>query len=69
MAINKYIKYDFQNFNRANEIVSYIKENSKNIDAIFGDDLITPLIALLSNRDIALDFADSNNLRFRSFRC
>jgi hypothetical protein len=66
LAVNKYIKYDFQDFNKANDITSYIKENSESTDTIFGDDLIVPLIALLSNRDITLDFVDSNNLRFRS---
>lgn len=62
----KYIKYDFQNFNKADDISKFIAANSKNDETIFGDDSTVPLIAILSGRDIALDFADSNSLRFRS---
>ena len=62
----KYIKYDFQNFNEADEISKFIIANSREDETIFGDDSTVPLIALLSKRDIALDFADSNSLRFRS---
>ena len=65
-GVNRYIKYDFQDFDNAEEIADYIKSNSAKEDTIFGDDSITPLIALLSDRRIALNFADSNSLRFRS---
>ena len=62
----KFIKYDFQNFNNAQKISDFIATNSKEKETIFGDDSTVPLIALLSKRKIALDFADSNSLRFRS---
>jgi len=62
----KFIKYDFQNFNNADEIAEFIAANSDKDETIFGDDSTTPLIALLSKRKIALDFADANSLRFRS---
>ena len=50
----------------AKEIAGYIKANSNPNDTIFGDDATTPLLALLSDRRISLDFLDLNNLRFRS---
>ncbi len=65
-SVRNYINYDYQNFNNAEEIAGYIRLNSEENEEIFGDDSTTPLIALLSDRDIALDFADSNNLIFRS---
>lgn len=55
--------YDFE---AAQEAAAYIKENSAENELIFGEDATTPLISLLSERGIALDFADSNDLRFRS---
>lgn len=64
--LSNYVKYDYQNFNNAQEIAQYISSNSDENEGIFGDDSTTPLLALLSKRDIALKFADSNNLRFRS---
>ncbi len=65
-GINSYSSYDFQDFVNAKEISGYIKANSNPNDTIFGDDATTPLLALLSDRGIALNFADSNNQRFRS---
>ena len=65
-SVKNYIKYDYQNFNNAEEIAGYITNNSNETQEIFGDDSITPLLALLSKRNIALKFADSNNLRFRA---
>ena len=62
----KFIKYDFQDFKSAKEISDFISTSSKEDEAIFGDDSAVPLIALLSNRRIALNYSDLNNLRFRS---
>jgi len=55
--------YDFDN---AREIANFVKENSGEDELVFGEDATTPLISLLSGREIALDFVDSNDLRFRT---
>ena len=55
--------YDFDN---AREIASFVRENSDKNELIFGEDGTTPLISLLAGREIALDFIDSNDLRFRT---
>ncbi|NQV08456.1 glycosyltransferase family 39 protein [Candidatus Woesearchaeota archaeon] len=48
------------------ELVEAIKQNSVKGDLIFGDQLFVPLIALMSERDIALNFVDTNPLRFQA---
>lgn len=55
--------YDFEN---ARDIANFIKENSDENELIFGEDATVPLISLLAEREIALDFIDSNDLRFRT---
>tara|TARA_Y100000310_G_scaffold340762_1_gene437668 strand:- start:1879 stop:3174 length:1296 start_codon:yes stop_codon:yes gene_type:complete len=65
-SINKYDGYDFQDFKNADGVVGFIKSNSKESDTIYGDDSITTILALLSDRRVTADFADSNNLIFRS---
>jgi len=65
-SVRNYINYDYQNFNNVEEISEFIRLNSDENEEIFGDDSTVPLLALLSERNIALKFADSNNLRFRS---
>src|SRR3989338_2124013 len=55
--------YDFEN---AREIANFVKENSDEGELVFGEDATAPLISLLSERGIALDFVDSNDLRFRT---
>jgi len=66
LSINRYLNYEFQNFNNAQEIANYIKANSNPETALFGDDSITPLLALLSERKIAFNHADLNNFRWRT---
>ncbi|MBI2574332.1 hypothetical protein HYV82_00410 [Candidatus Woesearchaeota archaeon] len=56
----------FQDFEGAEKIADYIKFNSIPSDTIFGDDSITPLLAMLSERKIAFNMIDSNSLRWRS---
>ncbi len=56
----------FQDFEDAGKIASYIRANSLPSDTIFGDDSITPLLAILSERKIAFSMIDSNSLRWRS---
>lgn len=48
------------------QLSGIIEENSNKDDLIFGDQLFVPLLALMSERDIALDFVDTNPLRFQS---
>ncbi|MBI3033956.1 hypothetical protein HYY72_02255 [Candidatus Woesearchaeota archaeon] len=56
----------FQDYAEAQEVAGYISGHSSKSDLIFGDDSVTPLIALLSEREIALNIVDSNNLRWRA---
>ena len=65
-SVNKYVKYDFQDFKNVDEVVEFIESNSNVGDTIYGDDSVTTLLALLSDRRITADFADSNNFVFRS---
>tara|TARA_Y100000310_G_scaffold151938_1_gene151536 strand:+ start:15784 stop:17187 length:1404 start_codon:yes stop_codon:yes gene_type:complete len=65
-SVNRYVEYDFQDFKNADEVADFIKENSEESDTIYGDDSVTTLLALLSDRRITADFADSNNFVFRS---
>ena len=66
MSVNQYLDFNLNNFNKVNEVSNFVEINSNENDLIFVDDSITPLIALLSKRNIVDGFADSNNLRFRS---
>ncbi len=61
-----YLANDFQDFEDAEQISKWIKENSNRDDTIFGDDSITPLIGLLSERKLAFGMADTNSLIWRS---
>tara|TARA_B100000315_G_C14528833_1_gene565159 strand:+ start:21 stop:1445 length:1425 start_codon:yes stop_codon:yes gene_type:complete len=65
-SVNKYVKYDFQDFKNVDEVVEFIESNSEVSDTIYGDDSIATLLALLSGRRITANFADSNNFIFRS---
>lgn len=58
-----YIKYDK---NKIDEMAEFVKENSDENDLIFGDIYIVPLLALITGRDIALNMADANAMRFKS---
>ncbi len=55
--------YDFSN---AREVANFVRDNSAANETIFGEDATTPLVSLLSGREIALNFVDSNDLRFRT---
>jgi len=66
LSSSRYLNYKFQNFNTANEIADYIIENTNSERTLFGDDSITPLLALMSERKIAFNYADLNNFRWRT---
>jgi len=63
---NNFAGNDAYDFEDAREVANYIRDNSAEDEKIFGDDQTTPLISLLSEREIAFDFIDSNDLRFRT---
>ena len=54
----------FKGFERRGDIVEFI--NSQQKGELFGDASVAPLLALLSNKDIAMDFVDTNNQIFIS---
>ncbi len=58
--------YDFQAFPQAEEVAAYVKGGSQEGQSVFGDDSTVPLISLLSGREIALNYADNNVLRYSS---
>lgn len=53
-------------FETAEECRDYILENSRPGDLLFGQVTVTPLLALLTGRELALDMVDTNHMRFRS---
>jgi len=59
-------KKDFQDFQSLDELINFIKINSKPTDEIFGDLYTTPMLSLFTNRKIAFNFVDTNALRFLS---
>ncbi len=65
-TIERYNMHEERFFEKADEISSYVRQNSDTGQTIFGDSASTPLIALLSERYIALDCIDTNVMRFRS---
>ncbi|MBI2549906.1 glycosyltransferase family 39 protein [Candidatus Woesearchaeota archaeon] len=65
-AARQFSSYDFQDFPIAGEAAAYVRENTQEGQTIFGDDSTTPLISLLSRREIALNYVDNNAMRYRS---
>lgn len=53
-------------FSSAEEIAAYVRANSAADETITGASTPTPLVALLAERRVAADEADTNNKRFRS---
>lgn len=65
-SITAFKSYDFQKFENAPQIASYVEENSSEGQTIFGDDSTVPLISLLSHRQIALNMVDNNEMLYTS---
>lgn len=59
-------KVGFTGFERGKDLAGFISSNSGKGTLLFGDDSAVPLLALLTNKKIALDFADTNNEVFIS---
>ena len=53
-------------FAKAHEIASYIAENTEDGETLVGASMTTPLLAILSGRDVAAHFVDTNRKRFSS---
>jgi len=72
LAINsffsaKYLsEFDFSDFESLDPIKRFIEYSSDKDDFIFGDDSVTPLFALMTERRIAFDMVDTNDMRFLS---
>ena len=58
--------FDFINFQTMEEITQYIKENSNDNDMLFGDNSITPLVALFSERKLELNTLNTNEMIYQS---
>jgi len=66
MAARQFTAYNAQDFPQAEDTSTYVRENSLPNQEIFGDDSTVPLISLLSGREIALNSADNNAMRYKS---
>ena len=53
-------------FQNAKQARQFILDNSKEDDLLFGHVTTTPILALLTGRDIALDLVDTNHMRFKA---
>ncbi len=56
----------FSGFERGKDLADFINSNSGKNTLLFGDASVTPLLALMTSRKIALDFADTNDQVFSS---
>ena len=56
----------FTGFDRGNDLVELINSKSNKDTLLFGDNSVVPLLALLTNKPIALDLVDTNNEVFLS---
>ena len=56
----------FRGFERGNDLADFVALNSNEETMLFGDESVAPLLALETNKRIALDFVDTNNQVFTS---
>lgn len=59
-------KIGFSGFERGKDLANFIVLNSNEETMLFGDGSVTPLLALQTNKKIALDFVDANDQVFIS---
>ena len=57
-------KVGFKGFERGKDLIDFINSISNHGTLLFGDDSVVPLLALITNKEIALDFVDTNNQVF-----
>jgi hypothetical protein len=65
-AVQEYLWRRSFHFDTGRQIAEYVRRNTGPEDTIFGDMLLAPLVALLADRRIAGDVADTNEARFDS---
>ncbi len=65
-TIQEILYHESRYFEKAEELADYVREHSDPDQAIFGDSSTAGIVALLSGRRLAADFADTNVMRFRS---
>ena len=53
-------------FEKAEQLAYYVEKNTTKDQTIFGDSSTAGIVALLSGRRLAADFADTNTMRFKS---
>ncbi len=66
ISLNKLYNFDFIDFQAFNDIKEHINVNSNENDLLFGDATTISLIALATDRDIALNMPDTNIQIFQS---
>lgn len=59
-------KIGFVGFERGNDLRDFVLQNSNKNTMLFGDESVVPLLALLTNKKIALDIVDTNDQIFTS---
>jgi hypothetical protein len=65
-AVTRVMWHETFMLERVDEVANYIRAHTTRQDLIFGDSTSLPLIALMADRLIIDDFADTNIMRFRS---
>ncbi len=63
-AIPRYLWNKKHHFTKAHEIGAYIAAHSEEGETLAGASMTTPLLAILSGRDVAAHFVDTNRKRF-----
>ncbi len=64
LAWTHYLWAEASHFSEASEIADAIQARGDDGDTLFGDSLAAPLVALLADRKIAFEIADTNYMRF-----
>jgi len=65
-TLQEALYHESRYFQAAPELGEYVRAHSRPDEELFGDSSSAGLVALLSGRRLADDFADTNTLRFRS---
>lgn len=65
-TVQELLYHESQYFEKAEDLAAFVREQSSPTQTIFGDSGTTGLIALLAQRRVAADEADTNVMRFKS---
>ena len=63
-TVTEVLFHESRYFEKAQELSGWVEQHSEPGDRLFGDASTAGLVALLSSRRLAADFADTNTLRF-----